>query len=121
MNFSELLSERAESDFLNWYVGKYCFKEQKFADLNIYQKGDVLMGLMQPTIHYAYIIEWFDSVELYIEIEYWRNKRFACCLVDSKLGTISCNKEFENRNEAMKDAIIKANTIYTANYNANFV
>ena len=67
-----------------------------------------------PLFEYALIIEWFDSVGIYCVPNYnFINKNWSCSAKD--IYTIlyrGCN--FNSRQEATRQAIIKANEIYNS-------
>lgn len=93
------LTDKAREDFLNWYeVSDYGSSIDR---INI-------------TFKNALIIEWFDSIGIYIITNY------SCGDFDYEVKDYtsqnSCkihfNSNFESRQEATKQAIIKANKIY---------
>ncbi|MCT3835905.1 hypothetical protein HZQ15_18820, partial [Elizabethkingia anophelis] len=59
---------KANEMFLDWITSKYFFKDKRYSNLNIYQKGDIGEFLRFPITKHAYILEWLDSVEIIIEI-----------------------------------------------------
>ncbi|MDV3750639.1 hypothetical protein CMU19_04430 [Elizabethkingia anophelis] len=53
---------KANEIFLDWITSKYFFKDKRYSDLNIYQKGDIGEFLRFPITKNAYILEWMDSL-----------------------------------------------------------
>jgi len=127
-----MLTGKAKDDF-----EKYAKEFHDFVSEN--QKGKRLFYIesiddykMINTEHYienvgtsmffALVIEWFDSVGLYIEANIHDNKKFWCDVSffedDNKLSNDSSLKldgeilYFDSRSIAIKQGIIKANEIY---------
>ena len=76
----------------------------------LYNKYDVLYKLKDyhKTMLYAEIIEWFDSVGIYITSDYFElNKGFYSEVLDSNFAIVK-----PTRQEALTEAIKKANEIY---------
>ena len=72
------------------------------------------ISFMPLICEYALIIEWFDSVGIYIGIqteEIYEHTAFNACINESNL-----NQTFNSRQEATRQAIIKANDIYNAKH-----
>jgi hypothetical protein len=72
---------------------------------------------VNPLMQHALIIDWFDSVWIYILIKakfgQKRQKQLFWFHVQKFVGTIM----YESRAEAIEQAIIKANTIYNESRN----
>ncbi|ATL45431.1 hypothetical protein CQS02_20065 [Elizabethkingia miricola] len=111
---------KANEMFLDWITSKYFFKDKKYSDLNIYQKGDIGEFLRFPITKHAYILEWLDSVNLFIEVyttweSYNKVKQFSFKIVDEN-DKVFCDKwlspYFNSRQEATEAAIKKAVEIY---------
>ena len=58
-----ILTDKANENFLDWFVDKYFFKGMTFSTLNIYQKGDIGQFFRFSTTKNAYIIEWLNSLQ----------------------------------------------------------
>lgn len=74
----------------------------------------------KPTILNALIIEWFDSIGIYIEV-YRHNNRptvqgFNSRIVRRINGYYECCTAVDTRKEATEEAIKKANEIYNGKY-----
>lgn len=94
-----LLTNKAKGDFLHWLFLK---------DVNI-NKYDFSLDLLK-SMQYSFIVDWFDSVEIYISIS-------KMDLLNGFSYTVLSNKKSfggkENtRVEAIEKAILKANEIY---------
>lgn len=94
-----ILSGKAERDFI-----KYIYDEYNLQPYNIFN----------DTFQYALIIEWFDSVGIYIELfkeDYcfaFNLHRGNCKIKDYIIGISGYN----SRKETIQQAIIKANEVY---------
>ena len=98
-----ILTDKAKEDFKEWVFENYYFQ-----DLNVLYPLHLIDTL---------IIEFFDSVEIIIQIhnvcdDWWFR-------VKSKTKTIKSEKynEYKNRQQATIQAIEKANEIYNARTN----
>ncbi len=88
--------------------------KDNFLDSN--GKKEAWINIMLPIYQYALIIEWFDSVGIYINVFYkyiWRVE-----IRDSQSSLLSTldYAVFDTRQEATKQAIIKANDIYNERF-----
>lgn len=108
-----ILNGKAKEDFEKWYFENHCSSNIKFEDLLPHHIYDVFGWLIQN----ALIIEFFDSIEIIIQIhnvcdDWWFR-------VKSKTKTIKSEKynEYKNRQQATIQAIEKANDIYNARTN----
>ena len=108
---------KANEMFLDWITSKYFFKDKKYSDFNIYQKGDIGEFLRFPTTKNAYILEWLDSTGIIVEIgihqrirdlNMWRGK-INNFLYDDLEYKVS-------RQEATEAAIKKAVEIFNEKY-----
>ncbi|MVW93660.1 hypothetical protein FCL53_16990 [Elizabethkingia meningoseptica] len=105
--------------FLDWITRKYFFKDKKYSDLNIYQKGDIGEFLRFPTTKNAYIIEWFDTEGIYITIDFTK-PYWYCYIMTSGFGCYSMSEnEFLTRRMATEAAIKKAVEIFNEKYKEN--
>ena len=80
----------------------------------LYNKYDVLYKLKDyhKTMLYAEIIEWFDSVGIIITSDYFElNKGYYSEILDSNFAIVK-----PTRQEALTEAIKKANEIYNEKY-----
>ena len=90
-----ILTGKAKKDFIKWLYFKH--------NLQPY-------NLFNEIIQYALIIEWFDSVEIYITFDYFDlNKCFYSEILNySSFSTVG------TRQECAKNSILKANEIYNS-------
>ncbi|WP_407498845.1 hypothetical protein [Elizabethkingia anophelis] len=117
---------KANEMFLDWITSKYFFKDKKYSDLNIYQKGDIGEFLRFTITKHAYILEWLDSVGIYIF-----TKRLTMLLEFKEWYFIITNSDGvhlnnhvsqesrilkDSRQEATEAAIKKAVEIYNEKY-----
>ena len=109
-----ILNGKAKEDFEKWYFENHCSSNIKFEDLLPHHIYDVFGWLYKQslTIQNALIIEFFDSIEIIIQIhnvcdDWWFR-------VKSKTKTIKSEKynEYKNRQQATIQAIEKANDLY---------
>ncbi|WP_407475398.1 hypothetical protein [Elizabethkingia anophelis] len=107
---------KANEMFLDWITSKYFFKDKRYSNLNIYQKGDIGEFLRFPITKNAYIIEWLDSVKLNAYIVPVKSGWFSCIRnVDNDLT----HGLFIDRESATEAAIKKAVEIYNEKYKNN--
>jgi hypothetical protein len=76
---------------------------------------------LEELFQYTLIIEWFDSVGLYIDVEFFRKNvkdepQFVSSTTDEWNGLQPLRIQFNSRKEAMKQAIIKARDMYNAKF-----
>ena len=92
-----VLIGKASKDFIKWLHFKH--------NLQPY-------NLFNEIIQYALIIEWFDSVGIYITSDYFElNKGFYSEILDSNFEIVKLTRQ-----EAFTEAIKKANEIYNEKY-----
>ncbi len=89
--------------------------KDNFLDSN--GKKEAWINIMLPIYQYALIIEWFDSVGIYIDVEFFRKNikdepQFVSSTTDEWNGLQPLRVQFNSRQLATKQAIIKANNIY---------
>ena len=108
-----ILTGKAKEDFYYYVFNN--IKEQLFGDLQ-----DVYDYIYSLPISYnhALIIEWFDSVGIYVFIEratyvFKPNFIYRIDVIDDLYEGYSC----ATRKEATKEAILKCNTIYNESKN----
>ena len=97
------LTEKAKQDFEKWLSNNY---PELFNDFTV---GYILFDTLNNTCNNALIIEWFDSVGIYICIE---PKRIIDSWIFDVLINEGVDSVWSNRQEATTKAIEKANTIY---------
>ena len=98
-----ILTDKAKEDFKEWVFENYYFQ-----DLNVLYPLHLVDTL---------IIEFFDSVGIYIEIHYSRilGDKFLC-IVNTE-ANYNLTSYQDSRQQATEQAIIKANEIYNARTN----
>lgn len=106
-----ILTGKAKEDFYYYVFNN--IKEQLFGDLqDVY---DYIYSLPISCNH-ALIIEWFDSVGIYIIVDYSHHVYLTSSVEDINLQFDKRLLFYENgyntRQEATKQAILKCNTIY---------
>ena len=72
-------------------------------------KEIALFEAMLPIYQHALIIEWLDSVGIYISTEYIYGDHFSCCVETLEQTTFT---KGDTRQQATEKAIEKANEIY---------
>ena len=98
-----ILTGKAKEDFLKW-------NEDNDAPLSTYA---IEQGLIYGTVLNSIIIEWFDSVGIYIEIILIHGDEKAFTFEFSYKDYFNyCDKEFSSRGEAVGRAIVNVNEIY---------
>ena len=98
-----ILTDKTKEDFKEWVFENYYFQ-----DLNVLYPLHLIDTL---------IIEFFDSVGIYIEIHYSRilGDKFLC-IVNTE-ANYNLTSYQDSRQQATEQAIIKANEIYNARTN----
>ena len=93
-----ILTGKAKEDFIKTKIGN---------EISLFES-------MLPIYSNALIIEWFDSVGIYVnaELDYLHIVWFPTINNDWNFE----EREFETRQEAIKEAIKKANEIYNEKY-----
>lgn len=113
----KIITDKTLATFERWYYETHCKSSIKFEDLLLWQKSEVFDWLYSrcETIQYAFAVEFFDSVGIYVNI--------VGVLIDSVpcFGyVIQQNNTFNgidednifSRQEANAKAIEKANEIF---------
>lgn len=100
-----ILNGKAEEDFKKWFI------ETK----DLYDSYENELRLMSDTGLNALIIEFFDSVGVYIDVRIEFNDSFVLKTFDSYAEDDYVGN-FSNRQEATKQAIKKANDIYNEKF-----
>ena len=100
-----ILTGKAKEDFEKWlnkemyYLGRHNFEDR---DNNIEDLSDNFQNTL--------IIEWFDSVVIYITSDYFElNKGFYSEILNENFAIVK-----PTRQEALTEAIKKANEIYNS-------
>lgn len=75
-------------------------------------KKEVWINIMLPIYQYALIIEWFDSVGIYVNALRYSLSEPNKWVVIKSLCENNLDFIYSSRQEATKQAIIKANEIY---------
>ena len=101
-----ILTGKAKEEFFNW------LDNQGVNGINIsnweFEKFHLLSNVSQNSL----IIEWFDSVGIYITSDYFElNKGFYSEILDSNFEIVKLTRQ-----EAFTEAIKKANEIYNEKY-----
>lgn len=84
-------------------------------------KKEAWINIMLPIYQQAIIIEWFDSVGIYIDAEFFRKNikdepQFVSSTTDEWNGLQPLRIQFSSRQEATEQAIIKAKQIYNERF-----
>ena len=109
-----ILIGKAKEDFENYVLNKNLGHDSEVL-ISVYNQESLFINYnnVKETLLNALIIEWFDSVGIYIEISfyddcYWTYNIYSNKPVLEKEIANICN----NRQEALAEAIKKANEIY---------
>lgn len=97
-----ILTGKAQQYFIEWY------KATKSKNINL---KDFSLNIAQ-SISYAIVIEWFDSVCIYINIKSKFGQRKQCEIFSFTVKTYNSGFIFNSRKEATKEAIQKACYFY---------
>ncbi len=113
---TNLLTDKTLPTFERWYFETHCKSSIKFEDLLLWQKSEVFDWLYSrcETIQYAFMIEFFDSVGIYIEITksadiFWL---YDIKINNAKVYISALDPMQRNRQEATEKAIEHANEIF---------
>jgi len=99
-----ILTDKAKTDFGLWHFER----RTSIAEYKNFHK-------LSETAQYAVIVEWFDSVGMYIQVGTYNdnsNRQFALYIVNFDGSNSHFDCGFNNRIETTKGAIIVANKIY---------
>lgn len=111
-----MLTGKAKEDFL-----KNQYKESLLKDFDL-ETVCFIFNVLPLNHQYSDIIEWFDSVGIYIDIGVFpTNKDDSICFSGSFFGILGGWDDdvlHENRQEATEKAIIHANKIYNERQNS---
>lgn len=106
----ELLTGKALSDFDIWLISNHEYAKRGMAPFN--SIAYMVKYVLPDDMVYTKVIEWIDSVGVYVEIQKC-NSCFSYCIKD--YNSIILHDHYyaiDTRHEATKQAIIHANKIY---------
>ena len=106
-----LLTNKAKEDFENYVLNKNLGHDSEVL-ISVYNQETLFIDYkdVKKTLLNALIIEWFDSVVIYITSDYFElNKGFYSEILDSNFAIVK-----PTRQEALTEAIKKANEIYNS-------
>lgn len=112
-----ILTGKAKADFEKWSCnnhneqGKRLFYIEQEDNYKFINTEHYIHNISESVL-YALIIDWFDSVGIRITVSYWDH---TDKWQDVVLGLINGRFEHNSRQEATKQAILKANEIYNNN------
>lgn len=113
------LTGKAKEDFDDWLYENYdkCqIRPQEEVYWHHFSNELTLYDIYEKlplSLKQQLIIEWFDSVGIYINIEYYHKRWYLYLIPKTGIGNYLIDmNEFYSRQEATKQAIIKANEIY---------
>lgn len=113
-----MLTGKAKSDFEKWYWNDWLTG----SDRDYHEKDEVIENSWKAEKLFLFplIIEWLDSVGIYVDVEFFRKDikdeaKFVSGTTDCKNGFRTLGKEFNSRQQATEQAIIRANEIYNGN------
>lgn len=116
----KLITDKTLIAFEKWFYENHGKCSKKYEELLHWQKSEIMDWIFNAcdTIQHAFLIEFFDSVGVYIEIggykphlvkkpaDYWYN------IHQENTNPKPNNQSFTSRQEATEQAIIKANEIF---------
>jgi len=85
-----------------------------FDEFEAQNKGRGYFALLPESCQNALIIEFFDSVGIYVELLYFIDGNYFVSIVYHNDGHNHIG-DFDNRTQATNEAIIKANDLYNEN------
>ena len=104
-----LLTNKAKEDFENYILNENLRHDSEVL-ISVYNQETLFIDYkdVKKTLLNALIIEWFDSVGIYITSDYLElNKGFFSEILDNNFAIVK-----PTRQEALTEAIKKANEIY---------
>lgn len=113
----KLITDKTLVTFEKWYYETHCKSSIKFEDLLLWQKAEVFDWLYSrcETIQYAFAVEFFDSVGIHINIEYYHKIWYLYLIPETNVGNyLIDDNEYNSRQEATAKAIEKANEIFNS-------
>ena len=108
-----LLTNKAKEDFENYVLNKNLGHDSEVL-ISVYNQETLFIDYkdVKKTLLNALIIEWFDSVKIHITSDYFElNKGFYSEILDNNFAIVK-----PTRQEALIEAIKKANEIYNEKY-----
>ena len=105
-----LLTNKAKEDFENYVLNKNLGHDSEVL-ISVYNQETLFIDYkdVKKTLLNALIIEWFDSVGIYITFDYLDlNKCFYSEISNNSFSTVG------TRQECAKNSILKANEIYNS-------
>lgn len=116
----KLLTGKCKTEFLEFATKKLWGNKFSYDELTIYQKGDLKETLTQDYCRNSLIIDFFDSVGIYIEQKFFKYPDksvgfWSCFIVDNYGVFLDDYIKFpkkETRQQATEEAIKKANEIF---------
>ena len=106
-----MLTGKAKEDFENYVLNKELGHDSEVL-ISVYNQETLFIDYkdVKKTLLNALIIEWFDSVGIYITSDYFElNKGFYSEILGSNFAIVK-----PTRQEALTEAIKKANEIYNS-------
>ena len=106
-----LLTNKAKEDFENYVLNKNLGHDSEVL-ISVYNQETLFIDYkdVKKTLLNALIIEWFDSVGIYITSDYFElNKGFYSEILNENFEIVK-----PTRQEALTEAIKKANEIYNS-------
>ena len=106
-----ILTEKAKEDFENYVLNKKLGHDSEVL-ISVYNQESLFINYnnVKETLLNALIVEWFDSVGICITSDYFElNNGFYSEILDSNFEIIK-----PTRQEALTEAIKKANEIYNS-------
>ena len=106
-----LLTNKAKEDFENYVLNKNLGHDSEVL-ISVYNQETLFIDYkdVKKTLLNALIIEWFDSVGIYITSDYLEvNRVFYSEILNENFEIVK-----PNRQEALTEAIKKANEIYNS-------
>ncbi len=111
------LTEKCKEDFLEFvYYNEDCLSVNETNKKEIQDEASAYLSNLDERFRNTLIIEWLDSVGIYISIEPYKNLfdngNLYFCFKIIDYPYISKNNVYQSRQEATTEAIIKVNQIY---------
>lgn len=109
------LTDKAKQEFWKWYLSEDVLRFNKmFPVYNMAGEKIIKVNFLalSETCQNAIIIDWFDSVGIYISVDKYKEGFDSDIRIQSQVGIEFCAEEVTTRLEATNKAIIKANQIF---------
>lgn len=113
-----ILNGKAKEDFEKWYFENHCSSNIKFEDLLPHHIYDVFGWLYKQslTIQNAFVIDWFDSIDIYVNVLRYSLSEPNKWVVIKSLYENNLDFIYSSRQQATIQAIKKANDLYNSRY-----